>query len=248
MNKILGRWGILGYGILCYVIFIGTVLYLIAFINNLWVPNGLDGDRLNNLPVAVAIDTLLITIFGLQHSAMARAGFKEKLTKILPPATERSTYVLASSLCLLLLTAWWQPIGITIWQAEKTCLVYGLYALQGLGWLLVLVSTFLLNHFDLVGLRQVYLNFQGKDYQPLAFKTPGLYRFVRHPIYLGFLLGIWFTPNMAIAHLLFAALLTLYILIGARLEERDLTACYGDIYREYQSKVPMLIPKMIKKF
>ena len=244
MKNTIGRVGVLGYGIVCYVVFFGTFLYLIGFIDNLLVPNALDSHRLLDIPRALIIDTLLIAFFGLQHSGMARKGFKEKLTKILPESIERSTYVLVSSLCLWVLVAFWEPIGLQVWHIERPVFVYGLYALSGLGWLVVLASTFMLNHFDLFGLRQVYLNFKEQEYQHLAFDTPWFYSLVRHPLYLGFLLGIWFTPDMTIAHFIFAALLTLYIFIGIQFEEKDLTEFHGDVYREYQSKVPMLFPRI----
>ena len=246
MKNIIGRVSVLGYGIICYLIFFGTFLYLIGFINNLFVSNALDSHRVLSIPHALIVDTLLIVFFSLQHSGMARTGFKEKLTKIMPDTIERSTYVLVSSLCLLTLVRFWEPIGLQIWHTENPIFVYGLYALSGLGWLIVLASTFMINHFDLFGLRQVYLNFKETEYQHLDFQTPWFYRVVRHPLYVGFLFCIWFTPDMTVAHFIFAVLLTLYILIAIQFEEKDLADIHGESYQEYQAEVPMLIPRILK--
>ncbi|NJN71519.1 MAG: isoprenylcysteine carboxylmethyltransferase family protein [Limnothrix sp. RL_2_0] len=245
MNDRLSRFNIFIYGIICYAIAGGSFLYFIGFVDNLFVPQSLDSTRIVRLSKALFINVLLLGLFALQHSGMARSGFKEKITQIIPPSIERSTYVLCSSLCLITLIVLWQPIGISVWAVENTVLIYLFYALSGLGWVLVCVSTFLTNHFDLFGLRQVYLHFQNKEYTHLEFVTPKLYNFVRHPLYLGFLSGIWFTPTMTISHLVLAIVLTVYILGAIQLEEKDLVDIYGEDYRQYKSRVPMIIPRLL---
>jgi protein-S-isoprenylcysteine O-methyltransferase Ste14 len=231
------------YGIICYVIFLGTFNYTIGFIGNLMVPKSIDSVPVVPLGQALLIDALLLGIFAIQHSVMARQGFKRWLTRFVPQPAERSTYVLFSSLALILLFVYWQPIGGVVWQVQDPVGQAMLYGLCIFGWGLVLVSTFLINHFDLFGLRQVWLYLRGKEDHAPAFVTPGLYRLVRHPIYVGFIFAIWATPTMTVAHLFFALLSTVYILIGIRLEERDLVAFYGSRYSQYKQQVPMLIPR-----
>lgn len=230
------------YGVVCYAIFFITFLYAIGFIGNFVVPRTIDSTPVIPLGQALLVNIGLLGLFGLQHSAMARQEFKDWWTTIVPKPVERSTYVLFSSLCLITLFYFWQPLGMTVWHVETPALRYLLYACFGLGWLLVLASTFLINHFDLFGLRQVYLYLQGKDYTPLKFVTPGPYNYVRHPLYVGWLFTFWSTPTMTVAHLVFAAITTAYILVAIQLEERDLIKIHGKDYMDYRHRVPMLIP------
>jgi len=232
------------YGIACYAIFFVTFLYTIGFVGNIFVPKSIDSMPVSPLGQALLINALLLGIFAIQHSVMARPVFKRWLTRFVPQPVERSTYVLFSSLALILLFIYWQPIGGMIWQVQDPVGQAVLHGLSVFGWGLVLVSTFLINHFDLFGLRQVWLYLRGKEDHAPAFVTPGLYRLVRHPIYVGFIFAIWATPTMTAAHLFFALLSTVYILIGIRLEERDLVAFYGARYREYKKQVPMLVPRL----
>jgi protein-S-isoprenylcysteine O-methyltransferase Ste14 len=234
------------YGVTCYVIFFGTFLYAIGFVGNFLVPKSLDSIPGMAFGQALLINVGLLGLFALQHSLMARPAFKRWWTAFIPPQVERSTYVLFSSLALLLLFWQWQPMGGTIWNIENATgrlLLYGLFAF---GWSLVLVSTFLINHFDLFGLRQVYLYLRGKEYTPLKFGTPGPYKLVRHPLYVGWFFAFWATPTMTVAHLVFALLTTAYILIAIQLEERDLLAAHAP-YAEYRRQVPMLVPRFFAK-
>ena len=230
------------YGLLCYAIFFATFLYAIGFIGGFGVPKTLDGARTVPLAQAIAIDAGLLALFAMQHSVMARRWFKEHWTRIVPPALERSTYVLFSSLALILLFALWQPLGGVVWAVDDRVGRAVLQALFAFGFALVLVSTFLINHFDLFGLRQVWLYLRGKPYTQLHFRTPGLYRLVRHPLYVGWFFAFWMTPVMTFAHLLFAVATTAYILIAVRFEERDLVREFGSSYEEYRRRVPMLVP------
>jgi len=238
----MARFTILLYGVVSYLIFLLTFLYAIGFMGNLLVPksidSGADGPFLN----ALIINVLLLSIFAVQHSVMARPAFKARWTKIIPKAAERSTYTLLSSLALILLFYYWQPIGGIIWQVEGSVGRAILYSLFGFGWALVLLSTFLINHFDLFGLRQVYLNFTGQEYTALKFSTPGPYKLVRHPLYLGWFLAFWATPTMTVAHLAFAIITTIYILLAIRWEEQDLLAALGEDYANYRKMVPKVIP------
>ncbi len=234
-----------GYGLACYAVFFATFLYAIAFVGGCpLVPTTLDGPLTGSLGSAIAVNVLLLGVFAVQHSVMARRGFKERWTAIVPWAIERSTYVLAASLALILLFSQWRPIGIEIWNVEDPTARAALWAVFGAGWGLVLLATFLINHFDLFGLRQVWLPLIGRHYTPVSLRTPRLYRHVRHPLYLGFLLAFWATPHMTLAHLLFAIATTGYILIAIQLEERDLIAEHGEGYVAYKRKVPMLIPSL----
>lgn len=241
------RLAVLLYGVVAYLIFFTTFLYLIGFVGNLPVPKSLDGPLEGSWITALLTDVLLILLFGLQHSIMARPGFKRWWTRFVPKPIERSTFVLFTCACLISLFAFWQPLGGTIWVVENGYLKGALYATFGLGWTIVLVSTFLINHFDLFGLRQVWLYFRGKPYTQLSFNTPLFYKYVRHPLYLGFLLAFWSAPAMTATHLFFAAGLTLYILTAIRLEEKDLIHQFGEQYRRYRQVVPMLVPAFFRK-
>ena len=238
----MARFIILFYGVISYLIFLVTFLYAIGFMGNLLVPksidSGTDGSFLNGL----VINVLLLSIFAIQHSVMARPAFKIWWTSIIPKAAERSTYTLLSSLALILLFYYWQPMGGVVWQIEGSIGRAILFTLFGFGWALVLVSTFLINHFDLFGLRQVYLNFTGQEYTALKFSTPGPYKLVRHPLYLGWFLAFWATPTMTVAHLAFAIITTIYILLAIRWEEQDLLAALGEDYANYRKMVPKVIP------
>ena len=230
------------YGSLSYVIFLGTFLYALAFVGNLGVPTALDGKPNGPLAVAFGIDVALLALFAVQHSVMARKWFKDWWTRVVPKPLERSTYVLFSSLALILLLWQWRPLGGVVWSVEDPV---GRFVLRGLfvfGWGLVLVSTFLINHFDLFGMRQVWLYLRARPYTTLRFGTPGPYRLVRHPLYVGWLFAFWSTPTMTLAHLLFSIATTAYILIAIQLEERDLVREHGDAYDSYRQSVPMLIP------
>jgi methanethiol S-methyltransferase len=230
------------YGCVCYLIFFSTFIYAIAFIGNLIVPRTLDAAPSTLIGEAVAMDVALLMLFALQHSIMARRWFKEFWTEIVPQPLERSTYVLFSSLALIVLFVRWQPIGGVIWSVEDPMGRLILRSLFAFGCALVLVSTFLINHFDLFGLRQVWLYLLGRPYSALPFATPGLYRMVRHPLYVGWLFVFWMTPTMTIAHLLFSVATTAYILVAIQFEERDLIRSHGALYREYKRTVPMLVP------
>ena len=230
------------YGGFSYLIFLATFLYAIGFIGNFGVPRTLDGTPSGPLWVAFMIDAGLLTLFAMQHSVMARKWFKDWWTSFVPKPLERSTYVLFSSLALILLFWQWQPLGGVVWSIEDPFGTIALRVLFAFGWALVLVSTFLINHFDLFGLRQVWLYLRGRPYTTLQFGTPGPYRLVRHPLYVGWLFAFWSTPTMTVAHLLFSVATTAYILIAIQLEERDLIREHGDSYEAYRRSVPMLIP------
>lgn len=232
------------YGLSAYLICLATLAYAAAFVGGFVVPRRLDGPLQGSLLEAVIVDCALLTLFALQHSVMARRWFKQWWTQIVPWTIERSTYVLCASLALLLLFWQWRPIGIPIWTVENDAARAALWSLFAAGWLTVLVVTFLINHFDLFGLRQVWLPLRGRPYMPVSFRTPLPYRFVRHPLYFGLLLAFWMTPTMTLAHLLFAVATTAYVVIAIQFEERDLIAEHGIAYSEYRRKVPMLLPAL----
>jgi protein-S-isoprenylcysteine O-methyltransferase Ste14 len=238
----LKRLTFFAYGLAAYVVFLATFLYAIAFVGGFGVPTRLDGAAQPSLALALAVDAALLTIFAVQHSVMARRWFKEWWTQIVPWTIERSTFVLFASLALILLFWQWRPIGIEVWTVDNPFIRAVLWALFAAGWGTVLVVTFLINHFDLFGLRQVWLPLIGKPYTRIEFRTPMPYRYVRHPLYFGFLLAFWMTPTMTLAHLVFAITTTAYIVLAIQFEERDLISEYGPAYREYRTRVPMLLP------
>jgi protein-S-isoprenylcysteine O-methyltransferase Ste14 len=236
------RIAFFGYGVLSYAVFFATFLYAVGFIGGFWVPTTLDGPATVPLAQGIAINAALLGVFAVQHSVMARRWFKERWTRIVPPPIERSTYVLFSSLALILVFWQWRPLGGTVWSIQDPAgraVMLGFFAF---GWLLVLVSTFLINHFDLFGLRQVWLYLRGIPYTKLHFGVPGPYRFVRHPLYVGWFFAFWMTPTMTYAHLLFSVATTAYILIAIQFEEKDLIHEHGASYEEYRRQVPMLVP------
>lgn len=237
-----GRVAIFLYGVLSYLVFLATFLYAIGFIGNFGVPKAMDSSPAGDFIPSLLIDLGLLGLFALQHSIMARSGFKRWLTRSIPEPAERSTYVLASSLALIALFVYWQPLGGIVWSVEDPAARGVIYACYVFGWLLVLAATFLINHFDLFGLRQVWLHLLGRPYVNVGFRTPGPYRYVRHPLYVGWLFVFWSTPVMTYTHLLFAVMTTGYILVGIQLEERDLVRALGAQYRDYREHVPMLIP------
>lgn len=232
------------YSVTSYLIFLATFLYAIAFVGGFLVPRRLDGPLEGSLLSALAIDCALLTVFAVQHNVMARRWFKERWTRIVPWAIERSTYVLCASLALLLLFWQWRPLGMPIWTIENDAVRFVLWALFVAGWSTVLIVTFLINHFDLFGLRQAWLPLLGRPYKPVSFRTPLPYRLVRHPLYFGFLLAFWMTPTMTLAHLVFAFATTAYIVLAIQFEEHDLLAEHGAAYAEYRKKVPMLLPTL----
>ena len=238
----LKRVAFLAYGVVCYVVFLATFLYAIGFIGGFGVPRPLDGAASGPIGVAIAIDAGLLGLFAVQHSVMARRWFKEWWTRLVPWPVERSTYVLFSSLALIALFAGWRPLGGSVWSVDDPTGRLVLRALFAFGWGLVLVCTFLINHFDLFGLRQVWLFAMGRPYTTLRFATPGPYRLVRHPLYVGWFFAFWMTPTMTLSHLLFAIATTAYILIAIQFEERDLVHEHGRAYDDYRRRVPMLWP------
>ncbi len=231
------KFATLLYGVLCYFIFFGTFLYAIWFVWTLDKPQAAAA-----WPRSILLNTALLSVFAIQHSVMARQWFKRAWTRLIPPAIERSTYVLLSSAALLLIFRYWQALPGPIWNVENEMGRLVLLVLFALGWLIVLVSTFLIDHFDLFGLKQVWSYFRGTPYQPPAMGTPSLYKLVRHPIYTGFIIAFWSAPRMTLGHLYFAAVCTAYILVAIQLEEHDLISFHGDAYRAYQGSVSMLTP------
>lgn len=239
MNRILA----LLYGAVCYIVFFITFLYAVGFVGGFIVPKDIDDGVRGSPAIAVLVDLALMALFALQHSVMARPAFKRWWTRFVPQSIERSTYVLLSSLALIALFAWWRPLPAPVWQLESEPLRWLLFALYALGWLIVLTGTFLISHFDLLGLRQVWLHARGITYTDLPFTTRGYYKLVRHPLMLGFLVAFWATPDMSRGHLLFALVTSAYILVAVKfLEERDLVAACGERYQQYQRQVPMLLP------
>jgi len=238
----LKRVAVFAYGVACYGVFFATFLYAVGFIGNLVVPKSMDSPATTPFLHALGIDALLLGIFAVQHSVMARPWFKRAWTRLVPEPAERSTYVLFSSVALIALFAFWQPLGGTVWSVGSHTGGGAMYAGFGLGFSLVLVSTFLINHFDLFGLRQVWLYLMGRPYTHLTFRTPLFYKYVRHPLYVGWFMAFWFTPTMTATHLFFAVMTSTYILLAIRWEEKDLVDLFGAKYLEYRSSVPMIVP------
>lgn len=230
------------YGLVAYVMFFLTFLYAIGFVGNLLVPKSIDSGTEGALGAALLVNVLLLCVFALQHNIMARPAFKDRWTKIVPTPVERSTFVLFTNLALILMFWQWRPMQGVVWSVENGAAVMVLNVLFWSGWLLVLVATFVINHFDLFGLRQVFLYLRGQEYTPVAFQTRFFYNSIRHPLLLGFMIAFWATPTMTVGHLLFAGVTTVWMLISIQLEERDLAQALPEHYPAYQKRVPMLIP------
>ena len=242
MNSLTKRSAYMMYGIFCYMAFFVTFIYLIGFLGNIMVPKSIDGTPKMDIGPALLINFALIMIFAMQHSVMARPGFKEWWTRIVPKPLERATYCLATSVALVMLFAFWQPMGGMVWNATDPVARGILYALFAMGWVIIFAATCMINHFDLFGLRQAWLYFRGREYTPLKLDTPVAYKFVRHPLYIGWFTAIWATPTMSVTHLAFAIMTTVYILIAVQFEERDLILEHGDDYVEYRRTTPAFIP------
>jgi methanethiol S-methyltransferase len=240
----MSRIGIFAYGILSYLIFLAVFLYGIGFIGGFLTPTSLDGVPTSSLGHALTVDLSLLAAFALQHSGMARPAFKLWWKRFVPEAAERSTYVLVSSLALVALYLFWQPIGGVVWSVPAGLARSSVIGLYLLGWLLLLYTTFLIYHFDLFGLKQVSRRLFNKTYRAPVFRTPSLYKLVRHPLYIGWLTIFWAAPIMTVAHLIFALATTAYILIAIRWEERDLVSAFGNVYEDYRARTPMLIPRL----
>lgn len=241
----IGRVAAIIYGLASYLVFFLSFVYAVAFIGNELVPKSIDVGSESGLGQSILIDMVLLGVFAVQHSVMARPAFKRWWTTIVPESCERATYVLISSLLLILMFWQWRPIVTTIWRVEGWPAAM-LTAISGIGWLIALTSTYMIDHFELFGLRQVFGALRGAAARAQPFMTPLLYRLVRHPLMLGFLLAFWATPHMTAGHLLFAVMTTCYILVGVRLEERDLVARFGASYEQYRRRVPMLMPRLLR--
>ncbi|MBC6954365.1 MAG: isoprenylcysteine carboxylmethyltransferase family protein [Leptolyngbya sp. PLA2] len=241
------RYLIVGYALACWVMFLGVFAYACAFVGGFLVPTTLDGPRSDPLWLALCVNVGLIAVFGVQHSVMARQWFKRWWTRFVHPAAERSTYVLISNLLMIVLFWQWRPMGGVVWHVEHEAGRIALWSLFAAGWLLVPVSSFMTDHFDLFGVRQAWLHFKGVPYRPLPFRTRALYKTMRHPLYTGWFLAFWSTPTMTVSHLLFAVLLTVYILVAVRFEERDLKELYGEDYERYTRTTPRFAPRVIRR-
>lgn len=243
------RWSAFLYGSFTYLLFLGVFLYALGFVGNFIVPKTINAGEspLATFAPALAINLGLLALFALQHSVMARPTFKRWWTKFVPQSVERSTYVLASNLVLIVLFIFWQPMTTIVWDVQNTAGRVALWALFAFGWGLVLVTTFLINHFDLFGLRQVWLRWRGKPYRPVGFVQPAVYQFVRHPLYVGWMTAFWAIPTMTLGHMLFAAVCTAYMLVAIQLEERNLVEEHGEKYAAYRRTTPMLIPGLRRK-
>jgi len=239
----MGKFLTIIYGVFAYLLFLVTALYTIGFLGNFIVPKSISSGEETSLGQAVIINLLLLSVFAIQHSLMARAGFKKWLSNFMNPAIERSTYVLLSSLALILLYWQWQPLKTVIWEVKNETVYWIIMGIFAIGWIVVFASTFMINHFELTGLQQIYNNWKDKQAENATFKVNYFYKFVRHPLMLGFLIVFWATPLMTLGHLLFTGVMTLYIFVAVKyLEEKDLRKEIGPAYEEYQKNVPMIIP------
>jgi protein-S-isoprenylcysteine O-methyltransferase Ste14 len=236
------RAAIFAYGLIAYAMFLVVILYTIGFVGNLFVPKTIDSGLPGAVGPSLLINGLLLGLFAVQHTIMARPAFKRWVTRIIPQAAERSTFVVASALCLGLLFWQWRPVPTVVWDLANPTAQALLIGLSLAGYAIVVIASFMVSHFDLFGVRQVYLNLQDRTYQPIPFRISGWYKLVRHPLMVGFLIAFWVTPTMTVGHLFFAAMVTGYILVGIRFEERDLVAHFGNQYREYRRRVSGLIP------
>lgn len=241
-KSLASRVAVFAFGLLAYVAFFGTILYAMGFVNNLLVPKSISSGTGGRLVPSLLINGAFLALFAIQHTIMARKWFKQWVTGFIPPAMERSLFVLLASSILAGMFACWQPLPHIIWDVSNPILQWSLIAFSFVGWGIVLYSSFEINHFDLFGLRQVTINMMGQRYEPVKFRLGGLYRLVRHPLMLGFLIASWSTPLMTVGHLFYAAMITGYILFGTAIEERDLVADFGDDYLEYRRRVPGLLP------
>lgn len=230
------RWAVLGYGCVAYFLFVRAILYFAGFTGNLFVPKSVDSGSEGDLATAVTVDLLLMLLFAVSHSLMARQGFKDWQARHLPVAVERSTYVLLSSLVLSLLFWQWRPVTGVVWETDSPALRRLLLVLFGSGWLISLLSSHMLGHLDMFGLRQVYCYFRGEEYKPIELRTGFFYRYVRHPMYLGSAIGMWSASRMTFGHLLFSAGMTVYLVVGAWFEEMELQKRYGEPYLEYRQR------------
>jgi protein-S-isoprenylcysteine O-methyltransferase Ste14 len=238
----MGRFTAFLCGVASYFLFFVTFLYAVGFVSGIVVPKTIDTGTVVPMAEALIVNLILMTLFAIQHSVMARPRFKQWWTRYVPKSVERSTYVLLSSLALILLFWQWRPLPTAVWHIENSSIAMATTGLSFVGWLIVLTSTFLINHFELFGLHQVANNLAGREMPTPRFRAPLFYKFVRHPLYLGFIIAFWAAPRMTIGHLLFAAVTTAYIVVGALLEERDLIDMFGDEYRRYKERVSMLVP------
>jgi protein-S-isoprenylcysteine O-methyltransferase Ste14 len=237
---------ILGYGAVAYVAFLGVLVYTVGFVANASVPKGIDDGTSGPVALAVLVNAGLLTLFAAQHSIMARPWFKRRWTRFVPVSIERSTFVLAASLLLALLMWQWRPLPVQVWSVEGSWARTALWGLYGLGWLMVVGSSVLIDHFDLFGLRQVVARVRGRSLQPLGFRQPLLYRLVRHPIMVGFVIAFWAAPDMSVGRMLFAVLATGYVIVAVRFEERDLLAHHGEAYERYAAQVPRFVPRLVR--
>lgn len=238
------RWLFFIYGVSCHLLFLAAFAYLAGFVGNLLVPKAIDTPSSASLTEALAVNLGLVLLFGLQHSLMARPAFKRLWTRVIPQPIERSTYVLFSCVVTFVLVWGWQGIDLVLWDVQQSLgrtLLWGLFAA---GWLLVFVVSLMIDHFDLFGTRQVWLYLHGREYAPLEFRVPGLYQWVRHPLYIGWALAFWATPTMTLGHLLFASSLTAYMVLASKIEERDLVQYFGRQYEDYQRRVPAFVPRL----
>ena len=239
------RWIFFAYGVACHLMFLAVFTYMACFVGNLFIPKGIDAAAGGtSTATAITINLVLLALFAVQHSVMARPAFKQVWTRIVPKSIERSTYVLLSNLVCILLMWQWRGIDTIVWSVQQPALRNTMWALFALGWLMVPVVSLLINHFDLFGTRQVWFYLKGQEYQPLPFREPLFYSRVRHPLYIGWAIAFWATPTMTVGHLLFASTMTGYMILAALIEERDLIAHFGKQYSEYRRRVPMFIPAL----